>query len=305
MEKNFQSFGLAGIPNKDGIIRRIEDSNTLEKLNTICSIPKSVKIEISSKCNLKCDFCYNSKSDRHNFMSFEDFKFIIRQIKDIGVKQVGLLLSGEPTLNPYLVDMINYGKDIGIPYIFITTNGILVKDELANNIANSKLDSLKWSINHYTSDSFLKHTGIDGFNQVVENIKNFYKINRNINLYASTVVKDLNNINEELKNFINKNVMPYVKEHYYFEENNQGGLIGSNNVCNRKPLMPCPRLFNNGYITSDLKVVCCCCGFTSKFVVGDLRKQSFMQIWNGEKMQYLRQKHINNDSSNIICTDLK
>ena len=301
---SLENFGVGGTPITNGIIEKIRESNMLDSLNIICSSPKSIKIEICSRCNLKCSFCYNKCSDRHSIMNYEDFKFVINQIKDSNVQQIGLLLSGEPTLNPDLIKIIKYAKSF-VPYVFITTNGLLVKGSLAKNIAKSGLDSLKWSINHYNREDFFKNTGVDAFNQVIRNIKNMYYLHSPVNLYASSVVSDLKSINPTLIHLINTRVKPYVKEHYYFEQNNQGGLMGRNYICDRKPLMPCPRLFNNGYITSDLKVVCCCCGFSSYFEVGDLRKQTFMEIWNNKKMQYLRNKHINKDYTDIICTDKK
>ena len=302
------------IDRADGIRTRVKDMEKIQCLDTVCPPPKSLKIELSSKCNLKCDFCYNKQSERHNFMDFDDYESVIKTASELGIEQVGLLFLGESTLYPKLIDAIKLAKEkYNIPYVFLTTNGLLVKDQLMKDLCNSGLDSLKWSINHCSVEDFLKHTKIDGFYTILNNIRNTHEYvksnNLSLKLYASSAIYDVNNISNEMKNFVDNKIKPYVNEHYYFEINNQGGLIKNNHFtssyCNRLPVVPCPRLFNNSYITSDMKVACCCAAFTKDFLLGDLKQESFMDIWNGEKMRILRQAHLSGQIENTVCYEEK
>jgi MoaA/NifB/PqqE/SkfB family radical SAM enzyme len=297
----------------DGIRKRIKAIEEIDNYSLICPTPKSVKIELASMCNLKCSFCYNQYSKRKSLMALEDYKNIIQQLVDLRVQEVGLLFLGESTLNPNLVEMIKIAKQLGVPYVFLTTNGVLVKDQLMRDVVDSGLDSLKWSINHYSRDKFLNETGVDAFDTVVDNIKKALQyVNQsksNLSLYASSTVYDVDNVDSQMKQFVDEHVKPYVREHYYFNLNNQGGLIKDEHFnidsCNRLPVVPCPRIFNNSYITSDMKVACCCSAFTDDFIVGDLRKNSFSEIWNDETMINLRRSHLDHDLKDTICCRAK
>lgn len=293
----------------DGIRERIKAIEKIENYSLICPTPKSVKVELASMCNLKCSFCYNQHSVRKGFMSLEDFQNIIQQLVDLRVKEVGLLFLGESTMNPNLIEMIKVAKGLGVPYLFLTTNGVLVKKQLMKDIVNSGLDSLKWSINHADRDEFLKETGVDAFDIVIDNIKKTaeyaYQSDSSISLYASSTVYDVENVPIKMQSFVDAHVKPYVSEHYFFNINNQGGLIKdghfSSDYCNRLPVVPCPRIFNNSYITSDMKVASCCSAFIDDFIVGDLRRNSFKEIWNSDIMINLRRCHLDNKLEGTVC----
>lgn len=290
----------------DGIRTRVKDMEDIDSLSVICGRPKSLKIEVSASCNLGCQFCFHRNSEHDGLMTMADYIKAIEIAYKYKIPQVGLLFLGEPTMNPDLPKMITIAKKTyKIPYVFITSNGMCSKD-MIKDIMNSGLDSLKWSVNYPTKESFARGTGVDGFSTMVENIKYAATFkSSNTKLYASSAVYDVNNIDPELFKFIEKEIKPYVYEHYYFKLNNQGGLIQDDHFqtmhCNRLPVIPCPRLFNNSYITHDLKVALCCSAFTDDFIIGDLKKDSFDNIWNGKKMQNLRKAHLSGDVSNIIC----
>lgn len=298
----------------DGIRTRVKAMEELQCRDIICPPPKSLKIELSSKCNLQCDFCYNKNSARKSFLDFSDYEKIIKEAAELGIEQVGLLFLGESTLYPQLVQAIKLAKEkYKIPYVFLTTNGVLMSGPLMRDICETGLDSLKWSINHPTAISFYEHTKVNAFDTVVKNIRDTYNYvkqnNLPIKLYASSAVYDVNNVEDRMKWFVEVYVKPYVDEHYFFEINNQGGLIKDSHFqcdsCNRLPIVPCPRLFNNSYITSDFKVAYCCAAFNDKFIVGDLHENSFMEIWNSEKMRKLRKAHLDNNLAGTICYEKK
>lgn len=289
----------------DGIRTRVKDMEEINNLSIVCPPPKSLKIEPSASCNLACSFCYHKKSKRSGFMSLEDFETAIKIAYDYKIPQVGLLFLGEPTLNPSLPEMIYLAKyKYQIPYVFMTSNGIVQEQQLFD-IMHSGLDSLKWSVNYWDQKSFKQETGVNAFYTMLKNIKLAASYETKTKLYASSAVYDVDNVRPELQQFIEHEIKPYVYEHYYFKLNNQGGLVQDEHFntpyCNRLPMVPCPRLFNNSYITWDLKVALCCSAFTDDFIVGDLKKNTFEEIWNGPKMQELRQAHLNKDVSHIIC----
>ena len=289
----------------NGIRVRIKEMEEINRLSTICSSPKSLKIEVSASCNLACHFCYHRQCGRNGLMTKDDFYKAIQVAADYKIPQVGLLFLGEPTMNDLLPEFVTIAKnEFHIPYVFITTNGVTSED-MIRRLMNSPLDSLKWSVNQPNRERFFKENGVDGFDTQMRNIKLAAALDKHTKLYASSAVYDVDHVEPEMTKFIDLEVKPYVYEHYYFKLNNQGGLIQDEHFhtihCNRLPIIPCPRLFNNSYITYDLKVALCCSAFTDDFLLGDLRKESFESIWNGKKMQELRMAHLSGDVSKTIC----
>ena len=286
----------------DGIIVREKQSQEISCLKEECGSPKSVKIEVASACNLKCKICYNKFAPRHSLMSHEDFKIALDNVIDMNIKQVGLLYLGESTLNPLLIPFIKDCKNQGIEYVFLTTNGILIKDDYMKELMSSGLDSIKFSLNQYNKDDYLKETGVDAFDIVVDNIKKAweYKVKNNLNirLYISTVTDD---IPEDMDSFF-KELSKYSDEHIYNSVTNHGGLEDNGKCSHIKDgLIPCPRLFNNTYICSNLDVMCCCNGFTDKFKIGNLHDDRLKNIWNNGIIKELRRKHISGNLEGTIC----
>lgn len=292
-----------------GICDRERESQIISNISSICPFPpKAIKLEVSSLCNFKCRICYNRKQTGCGMLSEQDFEIALKEIIKTGTKQVGVLFLGESTLNPLLPYFIRRLKESLIDYVFLTTNGLLVKDDMMKALLLSGLDSLKWSVNYNSVDDFVVQTGSEkqNFQVILDNIKNGFNLRNSLEssckLYASVVVKDINDIDPRTKTFIDHSVRPYVDEIVYNEQTNHGGLDDGRCCSNVKDSIPCPRLFNNIYIRSNLDVVLCCNGFTDEFKIGNIRDISLYDIWNSKKMQELRTRHICHDVSDTICT---
>jgi uncharacterized Fe-S cluster-containing radical SAM superfamily enzyme len=82
-------------------------------------------------------------------MDFGLFKRITREMREAGVEEIGLFYLGESFMNPrLLVDCIAYLKrEIGMPYVFLTSNASMAFPEAVEECMKAGLDSLKWSIN--------------------------------------------------------------------------------------------------------------------------------------------------------------
>lgn len=290
---------------------RQRDSGMIESYNVIQSIPKSIKLELVSSCNFNCKMCFPGMKKQTHFLSDNDFKIAYDNIQNSKCKQVGVLFLGESTLHPNLVKFIFTLKQF-VNYVFLTTNGLLVDDNLANGLIKSGLNSLKWSINYYSPESFAYQTrrSKNDFYVILKNIKNMFftrkAYNVNLKLYASTVVDNPKYISPEHEYFLQHHIAPYVDEIVIDKKTNHGGF-DNNNICSNitDGIIPCPRLFNNIYIRANLDVVLCCNGFTDEFKLGNLRNKPMIDIWNCKKMIKLRQQHISGNLQNTICTKIK
>jgi tungsten cofactor oxidoreducase radical SAM maturase len=110
------------------------------------SSPKELIIEVSTYCNLQCIHCFRYASDnlRYINMSIENFKKIIDNALNSGVKKIVFSGWGEPTMNPYILDMLYYVKSKGFSTV-LNTNGVKLKD-LALDLVKIGVDEIYISI---------------------------------------------------------------------------------------------------------------------------------------------------------------
>ena len=115
--------------------------------------PKSVKIELTGRCNYACGFCALRMREKQpklrDDMELEFFKKITRDMFESGVEEIGLFYLGESLMAPELtIQATRFLKEeLGMPYVFLTTNGSLATIAVVDGLMAAGLDSLKFSIN--------------------------------------------------------------------------------------------------------------------------------------------------------------
>jgi MoaA/NifB/PqqE/SkfB family radical SAM enzyme len=95
--------------------------------------PRHFSIALTNQCNLKCDYCYNRKSN-----DTLDYKYIINLAKTAESSGVLELTfgGGEPLLHPQISQICSWIWDNTSLGISITTNGLLLNKELTQQIKN-------------------------------------------------------------------------------------------------------------------------------------------------------------------------
>jgi MoaA/NifB/PqqE/SkfB family radical SAM enzyme len=286
--------------------------------------PKSVKIEISPRCNYRCGFCaLRTREVQPKWdMDFELFKRITREMREAGVEEIGCFYLGESFMNPrLLVDCIRYLKrELAMPYVFLTSNASMAFPEAVEECMKGGLDSLKWSVNAADDEQFESIMGVAGklFHRALENIKSAKEVRDrggyNTGLYASSIRYD-GTQQQKMEALLESKVRPYVDQHYWLPLYSMGafatqrerelgyrptagnqGRIGAL----REPL-PCWSAFTEGHVTADGKLSACCFDATANWTMGDLTKQSFMDAWNSQAFVKLRAAHLKRDVRGTVC----
>ena len=80
-------------------------------------------------------------------------------------------MNGEPLLYRELPELVAYSKKLGYGYAFITTNGSRATDELLAQLFEAGLDSIKFSINAGTRETYKKIHGADDFENAISALK--------------------------------------------------------------------------------------------------------------------------------------
>src|SRR5262245_13565689 len=207
------------------ITKRIDNTTRIpsEYLKPVLPAPKSVKIEVSPRCNYRCGFCalrMREKQPKWD-MDFGLFKRITREMREAGVKEIGVFYLGESFMNPrLLVACIDYLKQVlGMPYVFLTSNASMSFPEAVEECMKAGLDSLKWSVNAADEAQFERIMGVSGrlFGRALSNIQAAWVVRQRggyrTGLYASSIQYD-GEQHRKMERILRRRVEPYVDQHY-------------------------------------------------------------------------------------------
>ena len=282
--------------------------------------PPSVKIELTARCDFQCFFCASAfKLRRKQDMDFDFFKRVTREMREAGVEELGMFYLGESFLYLHLAEAIAYAKqEVGFPYLFLTTNGRMALPGKTRACFAAGLDSLKFSFNFAGPEQCKEVTGVDAFDQIIDNIRAARRMRDEVEaetghrcgLYASSIEYDGEQL-EKMKEAVAL-IEDSVDEHYWLPLYGQAGLTagarGTTPVAGnvgragamRDPL-PCWALFTEGHITYDGKLAACCFDHDGRFDMGDLNERSFMEAWHSGTFKALRQANLDKDVTGTPC----
>lgn len=271
--------------------------------------PKIVKIDICNMCNYACVFCPQAKqTGKQGNINDELCIKIIKDAYRAGADEICLSSTGEPLLNINLEKYIMTAKETGYKYIFFNTNGYLMDKERSESILASGVDSIKFSINAGSKETYKLVHGVDGYERVIENLIQLSKIRTekqiDCKLYVSYVaIKPSLREVSALKN----RIAAYVDDIIVMNANKRGGsiremderlYIGEDTYSYQ---YPCSQLFHNIYVSAEGYVNICCQDFENLAVVADLNEMDIAEAWNCREFVAFRQKYLQRNLANTLC----
>jgi MoaA/NifB/PqqE/SkfB family radical SAM enzyme len=286
--------------------------------------PRSVKIEISPRCNYRCGFCalrtreVQPKSD----MDFGLFCRITHEMRAAGVEEIGVFYLGESFMNPaLLIDCIRYLKgELAMPYVFLTSNASLSAPDTVEACMSAGLDSLKWSVNAADEEQFARVMGVAPrhFRKALDHIKAAWAVRQakgyRTGLYASSIRYD-GEQQTKMEALLTEHVRPYVDEHYWLPLYSMGAFatqrereLGYRPTAGnqgrlgalRDPL-PCWSAFTEGHVTAEGKLSACCFDATANWTMADLNETPFLEAWHSPAFVRLREAHLRRDVRGTVC----
>lgn len=274
---------------------------TTDTATHICErppFPKNIMVELTNHCNHKCVFCYNKNLKRkRGFIKEKLFKKIVTQAHALGSTDLGLSTTGESFLDKNIFKYISFAKSIGFTYVYISTNGALLHSDMFEELFSSGLDSIKFSVNAGTKETYQKIHGLDDFDNVIDTIKwlsEYKKANRSrIKIFVSFVSNDINKHEEYiLRDMLKGHIDDFSKEEVVHVDAPTNSSDYS---------LPCPILFNRAHITYEGYLTCCCVDYENNLIVADLNTTSLKYAWVSDKFIDIRKKHISCDVSGTLC----
>lgn len=298
-------------------------SSRKNQIPKISGLPISISIEPTTSCNLRCPECpsgLRSFTRPTGMLQREMFKDVIDQLKNT-LTWLTFYFQGEPYLNPSFLEMVRYASDAGI-YTSTSTNAHYLSDENARATVESGLDRLIISIDGTTQESYESYRVGGSLNKVIEGTENIIRWRKKLRsktphvVFQYLVVKP----NEHQIPFVfelaNKLEVDQVtlKTAQIYDYQNGSDLIPTNEKYSRyrrntddtysiknELLNHCWKMWQSCVITWDGKVVPCCFDKDAHYVLGDLKKESFKDIWYGEAYDKFRTTLLKSRREIEIC----
>ena len=215
---------------------------------------------------------------------------------------------GEPYLNPAFTEMVGYASTKGI-YTATSTNAHFLNAEVAHATVRSKLSRLIISLDGTTQDAYAAYRVGGSLEKVVEGTRNIIAAKKALRSKTPHVIfqflvvapnehqiPDVYKLAKELEvdqvvlktaqiyNYEKgSDLIPKSDRYSRYMKNDNGTYSIKNKLDDH-----CWRMWHSCVVTWDGKVVPCCFDKDAHFVLGDLKKNSFKDIWNGADYQQFR-----------------
>lgn len=277
-----------------------------------------VQLEVTNVCNHKCVFCPNADSGRKKTMM--DYQLAQRVIKECAEflgedKRICFHMNGEPLLYKELPSLIRYSKELGYDYSFITTNGSVGTNRLMAELFDSGLDSIKFSINAGSRETYKLIHGSDDYDNAMDALKFSWRyrkeMGRTYKIYVSCVgTKDNYHELEQLNRYAGQYCDEIV---FYYPCHYAGQTIEKSNELYRdlSPLsvktfeinhvIPCGVLWNSINVTCEGYLSLCCSEAGNRLIVEDINHMGIKEAWLGGKMTAVRNGHLTGSVEHMPC----
>ncbi len=269
--------------------------------------PPALEITLTNKCNSRCMMCPPIVHSGKDIMSFELFKKICDESRNLGVEKM-ILTGGEPLLDKGLFEKVKYAKKIGFRYIHMFTNGSLLNEANSLNIIKSEMDSLTISIDSPVKEEYEAiRIGLK-YDKLIRNVHRFWRLREEQK--SPTPLIRINMIaliqNENSRNLFIKTFKPYADIVEIIQSHNFTGTINSSSLfetIDEHPncRYPCNLMFSRLVVDADGTVRKCGIDYNKRAHLGNLNKQGIEEIWVSERFNNLRTKMLNYDFSEPGC----
>jgi radical SAM protein with 4Fe4S-binding SPASM domain len=175
-EEQRKRWGLTA--GNEVLVRETADGLFIKSLNPLLG---KVYIEPTSECNLQCATCVrHSWNEPTGYLPWETYARLIAGLPKIGTcRKIAFWGFGEPLLHPDIVRMVAEAHALGLETEIIT-NGLLLDEAMAHGLVDAGLDTMVFSIDGTSDESYEDVRSGANLAQVLANIQRlrFIALNR-------------------------------------------------------------------------------------------------------------------------------
>ena len=289
-----------------------------EKNRDLREFPRIIDLELTNACNFRCLMCPTgnlSMKRLTGFMTEEVFECIVDDCKPhkTALRFIGW---GEPTMHPDLPRFIKMAHDAGL-LTHLNTNGSKMTEELAEDLIEAGLDSIKFSFQGVDKESFAEMRNIDWFPELLDTIRMFSGI-RNSRPFPFIAVstttthetpekielfrRDMESLVDQVS--IGKTVFRFIDQRAVRlseEEKQTLARLSEFEPDDLHHPKPCPEVFDKLSIHFDGTVAVCCNDYNGVAEMANILKVPISLIWMDKGIEAYREKLANDDYSSKNC----
>src|SRR6187551_3696958 len=289
-------------------------------------LPVSISFEPTTSCNLRCPECPSGLRAFTRPTGMLEKDFFKRTIDELHKELLYLIFyfQGEPYLNPDFLEMVKYASDKKI-YTATSTNAHYLTDEVAKRTVESGLDRLIISIDGTTQDVYQQYRVGGNLEKVLDGAKKIMKWKKELKsktpfvFFQFLVVKPNEHQIEDIKRLAKEvgvdevrfktaqvyeyetdpnNLIPTIDKYSRYKKNADGTYSAKNKLANH-----CWKLQHANVITWDGLVVPCCFDKDATHQLGNLKNQSFKEIWHNDNYKQFRAELMKSRKNIDICAN--
>jgi radical SAM protein with 4Fe4S-binding SPASM domain len=288
-------------------------------------LPFTISLEPTTACNLRCPECPSGLRAFTRPIGNLKEDFFRSTIDELHRELMYLIFyfQGEPYINPKFLDMVKYANDKGI-YTTTSTNGHFLNSENARKTVESGLNRLIISVDGTTQDTYESYRKEGKLDVVLRGAKNVVEWKRKMKsktphiIFQFLVVRpnehqipEIYKLAEEIGidevklktaqvyDYENGNdLIPTIDKYARYQQNEDGKWQFKNALVNH-----CWKLWHSCVITWDGIVVPCCFDKDAQHRLGDLKKNSFREVWYNGAYSKFRQSILKGRDQIDICTN--
>jgi radical SAM protein with 4Fe4S-binding SPASM domain len=126
----------------NGVLTRYHGQNQL----------KSIQIELTRTCNLRCPYCHSESGPWHkkSGISLESLRELLTQAADLGCMTVDFT-GGEPLVHRHWYEVLSFARQLGL-VVTLHSNGTLLSEAVLQRLSSLPLRHLQVSLDSHLPD---------------------------------------------------------------------------------------------------------------------------------------------------------
>ncbi len=263
--------------------------------------PTQLVIETASICQLRCRQCWTGLGlvDRKNLMPLDLFNRVADEAQDF-IKHCYLSNWGEPTLNKHLPEMIHRVKQFAT--IDLATHGLSLTEEMAAAVAECSTISV--SIDGITQDVYEQYRVGGKLDEAMRGLRLLiktagHKVNWTFVVFRSNEhqIESAQRLADEIGANIG------FKPPLFWDRSKMDSQMPTDDKYRRyvwvdgewllkANRLNCREFWQTAYVLPNGDMPVCCYDGQARFIAGNMKDSSLLDVWNGEKYNEMRANHL-------------